>query len=312
MPIKPSVLLFHAGIGSRVKAYEKVGFAIKEAIEEDESRRKELEKNCEGIKIVGKLRKLEYSSSDNAKSIDVLDAMIPYGYLENAKEQLIHWRKQLLGNIRTIRPKILVIHSSSNSKKRASTLWWNELQLVIRNFGYTTEWQVLKTSHYDVPQDKYWTVLIAVQKELQIKPVFPEPSENSPTTAKSIGVLMHLPADKKLPTYREDWLNCYFPPGITLGKAKEIIEAEDLSAYAAHYRRDLWDKPFSPLQPTTIRPIHPKVDRILRIDEGKRLQTLPESILTNDWKEICTAAPTALFEHIANTLRKDILDYIYI
>lgn len=312
MPIKPSVLLFHAGIGSRVKAYEKIGFVVKEAIEENESRRKELEKNCEGIKISGSLQKLEYSPTDVEKSIDVLDTMIPYGYLENAKELLIHWRKQFLRNVRTIQPKILVVHSSSNSKKRASTLWWNELQLVVRNLGYTVEWQVLKASHYGVPQDKQWTVLIAVQKELQIKPVFPEPSEDSPTTAKAIGVLMHLPADKKLPTYREDWLTCYFPPGITLGKAKEIIDEEDLSAYAAHYRRDLWEKPFSALQPTSIRPIHPKVDRILRIDEGKRLQTMPESILTVDWKEICTDVPTALFTHIANALRQDILNYVYI
>lgn len=312
MSIKPSVLLFHAGIGSRVKAYEQAGFEVKEAIEESESRRKELEKNCEGIKISGKLRKSEISSVGLATTIDVMDVMVPYGYLENTKELLNHWRKKLLGNIRIIQPKILVIHSGNHTKKRSSSLWWNELQLVIRNLGYTTEWQVLKTSHYDVPQEKHWAVLIAVQKQLQIKPVFPEPSEDSPTAKKSIQTLMHLPADKKMPVYQEDWLNCYFPPGITMAKVKRIIDEHDLSAYAGHYRRDLWEKPFSSLQPTATRPIHPKVDRYLRIDEGKRLQTLPESIRTKEWKQICAEAPTALFVHIAQTLRKDILNYIYI
>ncbi|WPS85427.1 hypothetical protein SMD22_02005 (plasmid) [Brevibacillus halotolerans] len=111
-------------------------------------------------------------------------------------------------------------------------------------------------------------------------------------------------------TARMEMVKRYFPPGCTFEEVRRIVEEHELSIHPAYYKRDRWEQPYHPLPNSSTRPFHPKVNRLLSIQEVKRIQSYPDDYKCVDWKEICSSVPPLLMKQVASSLEMGILTHI--
>ncbi|MFF2531507.1 DNA cytosine methyltransferase [Brevibacillus sp. NPDC058079] len=242
--------------------------------------------------------------------VDVLDLYVPLRHFKQKGENQESFVLNAMRIVYRVKPKIIVIHSHGRMDTRKGALFANELLALVKSMGYQVQMEVLKASNYSVPQEKPWTFMIGVRKDIAIKPVFPEACEVLESTEKAIGDLLDMKSDLEPNATRMEMVKKYFPPGCSFVEVKRIVEENELSVHPAYYKRDRWEQPYHPLPNSTIRPFHPKVDRLLTIQEAKRIQSFPDDYKCVDWKEICSSVPPLLMKQVAVCLEKEILRHI--
>jgi DNA (cytosine-5)-methyltransferase 1 len=197
-----------------------------------------------------------------------------------------------------LKPKIIVFHTEGQLNKGKAIFVVNELLTLMRGIGYQAQMEILNAVNYSVPQEKSWTFIIGVRKEIGIKPAFPEASDKLVTTKDAIGDLTSSESDVEASVLRLEMVKRHFPPGCTFEDVKRAIENFELPLHSAYYKRDRWDEPYYRLSNSTTRPFHPQIDRLLSVQEAKRLQTFSDNFKCMDWKEICSAVPPLLMRKI--------------
>jgi DNA (cytosine-5)-methyltransferase 1 len=249
-------------------------------------------------------------NSKMEEEIDVLDLYIPLRYIQQkgAKQEAFFVNAMRIAY--RVKPKIIVLHTQGRMDKGKGILMANELMALLKSIGYQIQMEILKASNYAVPQEKTWTFMIGVRKDIGIKPAFPEACEEMVSTEQAIGDLLETKCDIEPSPTRLEMVKKYFPPGCSFLEVKRIIEEHELPIHPAYYKRDRWDQPYYPLPNSTTRPFHPKVDRLISIQEAKRLQTFPDDYKCVDWKEICSSVPPLLMKQVASCLEIDILTHI--
>lgn len=316
------VVVLCSGIGSSIIGYEQAQLDVVLAIDNDGTSSQVLSQNFKNLNLFW--QSIENTKGEDVRYIcknelDILDIAIPSHYINSeVKESLLSQSKFLMDVLRLIweaQPKIAVFHFDNRFNRGKHRLLVNEWIELMKQIGYDIHLEALKGSLYGVPNEKKWAFIIGVRKDIGIKPVFPEAIDLNVSTKYAIEHLLTENPDVKVNPNRLELVKNHFYSGITLKEAKNIAIELDLPIQPALYRRDRWEEPFYPIHGTNTRPFHPLLDRLLSVNEAKKLQTFPEGyILTNNpsfnWKEIWSSVPPILIKHIAKTLKKDILNHL--
>lgn len=315
------VAVLCSGIGGSVIGYKKAGIDVRVAIDYDETSAFVIGKNYQDINVFWQSIK-DTKGKDLRficrEELDILDVSIPSRYMNHERKDSKNHSKFLLDTVKIIyeaQPKIAVFHFDNRFNQGKHKLLVNEWIELMKQVGYDLHLETLKSSLFGVPNEKKWAFIIGVRKDIGIKPVFPEAPDANVSTKWAIEDLISEASDIAINPARLEYIENYFHPGISYKEVKKIAHSLELPIHPAHYRRDRWEEPFYPLFGSTTRPIHPVKNRLLTLNEAKRIQTFPDDyILTENpsfnWKEVCSSIPPLLIQHVAETIKKDILNYL--
>lgn len=244
------------------------------------------------------------------KEIDVLDIYIPVNHIEHQSFTKNRFFVNALKLAYQLKPKIVVMHTQGHLDKGKNILVLNELLSLLKSIGYLVQKETLKASNYGIAQDKSWTFIVGVRKDIGIKPVFPEANEHWVSTQEAIQDLIDEPSDVEVNPSRLELVEKHFPPGCTYAEAKRIANELELPIHPAFYKRDRWNEPYYALPNSSTRPFHPQKNRLMTIAEARRIQSYPDDFVCLDWKEICSSVPPMMVHHLAKCLKRDILKHL--
>lgn len=242
------------------------------------------------------------------KEIDVLDIYIPVKQIESFNQN--RFFVNVLKLAYQLKPKIVVMHTQGHLDKGKNILVLNELLALLKSIGYIVQKETLKASNYGIAQDKSWTFIVGVRKDIGIKPVFPEANEHWVSTEEAIRDLIDMPSDVEVNPTRLELVEKHFPPGCSYAEVKRITNELELPIHPAFYKRDRWNEPYYALPNSSTRPFHPLKNRLMTIAEAKRLQSFPDDFECTEWKEISSSVPPLIVHHVAKCLKRDILKHL--
>jgi len=214
--------------------------------------------------------------------------------------------------VKEIMPKVFVAENVKGLTIGKAKDVLDKILTTLRDIGYKVEYKVLDASDYDVPQKRERTILIGVRNDLNIEPSFPLPTGNKISCKDAIEDLIHNGTDQVNHSKREELIRDYFHAGCSSTEIKQICKNHGLKVYEQSFRRDKWEEPYYTIKQHHTRPYHPRIDRLMSIDEAKRIQTFPDDFVllhspTQNWERIGRAVPPNLMKHIAIHIKDNIL-----
>ena len=215
--------------------------------------------------------------------------------------------------VKDLMPKVFVAENTKGITLGKAKDVLKEVIETLTNIGYNVEYRVLDASKYGIPQKRERTIIIGVRKDLNMNPVFPKENGKIMTTKEAIGDLIDNGTDQVNHSKREELIKEYFHGGCTSADIKRICAENNLKVYEQSFRRDKWNEPYYTIKQHHTRPYHPVVDRLMSIDEAKRIQTFPDDFKmlhspTQNWERIGRAVPPSLMKEISKTIQIEILD----
>lgn len=182
--------------------------------------------------------------------------------------------------------------------------------------GYVPYFKILQAQFFDVPQKRERLVIIAIRKDLAVKPVFPENRDYFLTlrdTIQDCPQAAFTPYSAKKRKYLE-----LIPEGgywrdlpIDLRKEYMGVSFYRGGGKTGMARRLAWDEPSltltcNPSQKHTER-CHPKETRPLNVREYARIQTFPDTweftgSVSSKYRQIGNAVPVNLGYHIGRAV----------
>ena len=217
--------------------------------------------------------------------------------------------------VKDLMPKVFVAENVKGLTMGTAKEILNEIVEMLSDIGYIVKYKVLNAKDYLVPQTRERLILIGVRKDLHIKPVFPKPICKIISTKDAIEDLIDEECDVQISDKQLDYLNKYFYPNIGDSAMAKIVKENDLHIYSCRYHRARWELPFYTLMSDHSRVVHPIKNRLLSINEAKRLQTFPDDFKlvhssTQNWERIGRAVPPNLMKSVSKTIQTEILDNI--
>lgn len=222
--------------------------------------------------------------------------------------------------VNDIQPKVIVAENVKGLTIGKAKDVLNEVLKTLNDIGYEVEYKVLDASDYEVPQKRERTIIVGVRKDLvekfNVHPVFPKPLNYKISCKEAIEDLINNGTDQPPSKSKRDELMVkYFHSGCSSTDIKRICKEHNLKVYEQTYRRDKWEEPYYTIKQHHTRPYHPIVDRVMSIDEAKRIQTFPDDFKmlhtpVQNWERIGRAVPPNLMKHISKTIQLEILDKI--
>ena len=217
--------------------------------------------------------------------------------------------------VKDIMPKVFIAENTKGLTMGKAKYFLDEVIKKLKDIGYNVEYRVLDSSLYGIPQKRERTIIVGVRNDLGFNPVFPEPTYKTMTTKEAIGDLINNGTDQVNHSKREELIRDYFHAGCTSSDIKRICNENNLKVYEQSFRRDKWEEPYYTIKQHHTRPYHPVVDRLMSIDEVKRIQTFPDDFKllhspTQNWERIGRAVPPTLMKLISKTIQERILDRI--
>ena len=215
--------------------------------------------------------------------------------------------------VKEIMPKVIIAENVKGLTMGKAKEVLNKVLTQLDEVGYNVKYKVLDASDYGVPQKRERTIIIGVRKDLNIIPTFPKPLGYKITTKEAIGDLINNGTDQVNHSKREYYMKEYFHSGCGTKEILQIAKEHGLKVYKQCYRRDRWNEPYYTITQHHTRPYHPIVDRIMSIDEGKRIQTFPDDFKllhspTQNWERIGRAVPPNLMKEISKHIQTTVLD----
>ena len=215
--------------------------------------------------------------------------------------------------VKDIMPKVFVAENTKGITMGKAKEVLEDVIKTLSEIGYNVEYKVLDASDFKVPQKRERTILIGVRKDLGLLPVYPEGYSEKITTKEAIGDLIDNGTDQVNHSKREELIRDYFHGGCTSTDIKRICAENNLKVYEQSFRRDKWEEPYYTIKQHHTRPYHPVVDRLMSIDEAKRIQTFPDDFKllhspTQNWERIGRAVPPNMMKEISKNIQVNILD----
>jgi len=154
--------------------------------------------------------------------------------------------------------------------------------------GYKTKWKLFKMEEYGIPQKRRRVIMVGVRNDLDLDPVFPEPSGPVKTLRDAIG---DLPEELNEATNHVIF--------------KSPVKIKDHAWMG--YRKPDWDKPFFTLTTRPPTENHPDMKRRMTLREYARIQTFPDDMIFHGSKssilqQLGNAVPAEFSVHLANML----------
>ena len=220
--------------------------------------------------------------------------------------------------VKDIMPKVFVAENTKGLAIGKAKNVLNDIIRTLEDIGYVVKWDILDASDYNVPQKRERVIIIGVRKDLNLAPQFPKIKFPKPpliTTREAIEDLLESGTDQTEISERMELVKKYFHSGCNAKDVKRIALENNLRVYEQAFRRDKWNEPYYTIRQHHTRPIHPIVDRIMSIDEAKRIQTFPDDFIlphspTQNWARIGRAVPPNMMKAIASTIKEEILDRV--
>lgn len=214
-----------------------------------------------------------------------------------------------------IKPKVFVAENTKGLATGNAKLILNQIIDTLTKSGYNVKYSVLDAEYYNVPQKRERVIIIGVRSDLNMFPTFPFPSHKLITTKQAIEDLIDNGSDQTEESIRVEQMKQYFHAGCTAKDVKRIAQENNLKVYEQGFRRDKWNEPYYTIRQHHTRPFHPIVDRLLSIDEAKRIQTFPDDFIlphtpVQNWERIGRAVPPNLMKAIAENIKLKILDKV--
>lgn len=260
--------------------------------------------------------------------LDVLDGSPPcQGFSISGKRKVTDQRNDLiLENIRLInelQPKVFIIENVSGMIKGKMRGLFKDYTSQMKKLNYEVKCKQMNAVYYKVPQSRERLIWIGVRKDLHKQPVFPKPSKKFISIKQAFKNVKPKTYIKTKRDYSE--LFSYVKPGYSIAKC---VPREILLKYAPRFinnpklvvsgfgTRLQWHKPAFTIcktnTMTSTRFIHPDENRILSIEELKRIATFPDNFkftgsARQQWARIGNAVPPKFMEAIAKTIKKEIL-----
>ena len=309
---KYTVISLFAGAGGSLLGYKLAGFKELLAIEWNSICINTLKLNYSNLNIWKKdIRNvkgkdiLKYLNIDIGE-LDILDGSPPcQGFSLAGKRKIDDKRNDLVReNIRLIneiQPKVFIIENVKGMIVGKMKILFKQYLKELKQLNYNVEVALLNAKYYNVPQSRERLIFMGVRKDLNLKPIFPKPSNN-------IIIVLEALKDVNNKTYGPELTKLYkyywnkTKPGKALGKF-------------------LTYKKINPLKvsPTIVKgnPLyHWSKCRYLTIEEAKRLQTFPDDYkfygnYKQQWEQIGNSVPPLLMKAIAECIKTNILDKYY-
>lgn len=220
--------------------------------------------------------------------------------------------------VKDIMPKVFVAENTKGLAIGKANEVLDKIIKTLTDIGYTVSWSILDASDYKVPQKRERVIIIGVRNDLNLTPQFPKmqfPKPRAITTREAIEDLLDKGTDQVEVSERMELMKKYFHAGCTAQDVKRIASENNLKVYEQGFRRDKWDEPYYTIRQHHTRPIHPMVDRLMSIDEAKRIQTFPDDFILphspiQNWERVGRAVPPNMMKAIAETIKVEILDKI--
>lgn len=223
--------------------------------------------------------------------------------------------------VKEIKPKVFVAENTKGLTLGKAQEVLYEIVKVLTDIGYNVQYKLLDASKFNVPQKRERLFIIGVRNDLGLSPVFPvEPLPlfnkcKILTTKDAIEDLIDNGTDQVENSVRVEQMRKYFHSGCTAQDVKRIASENNLDVFEQGFRRDKWNEPYYTIRQHHTRPFHPIVDRIMSIDEAKRLQTFPDDFIlphtpVQNWERIGRAVPPNLMKAVAQEIKSEVLDKI--
>lgn len=190
----PSVLEICAGAGGQSFGLEAAGFAHELAVEIDHDAADTLRQNRPNWQVktedVRDIDGLKYSG------IDLLAGGVPCPPFSMAGKQLgaDDERDLFPEAIRLVseaRPKAVMLENVKGLASARFDVYRQSIQTELENMGYFTDWKLLLSSQFGVPQLRPRFILIALKKEYADSFAWPTPLSDSPVVGKTLLPLMN-------------------------------------------------------------------------------------------------------------------------
>lgn len=217
--------------------------------------------------------------------------------------------------VKDIMPKVFVAENTKGITLGKAKDVLKEILETLTDIGYNVDYKVLDASDYNVPQKRERTIIMGVRKDLNLYPVFPTPCTTKISCKEAIEDLIDSGTDQVNNSQREELIKKYFHAGCNSKDIKQICADNNLKVYEQSFRRDKWEEPYYTIKQHHTRPYHPMVDRLMSIDEAKRIQTFPDDFKllhspTQNWERIGRAVPPNMMKEISKTIQIEVLDKI--
>lgn len=215
--------------------------------------------------------------------------------------------------VKEIMPKVFVAENTKGITFGKSKIILQQIMNTLTDIGYNVSAKVIDTSVWGIPQKRERLIIIGIRNDLHMWPVFPTDTFQYMTTKEAIGDLINKGTDQTSDSVRDKQMLKYFRPGCSSADIKQICKKYNLKIYEQSYRRDKWEQPYYTIKQHHTRPYHPVVDRLMSVDEAKRLQTFPDDFIlphspTQNWERIGRAVPPTMMYKISKTIQIEILD----
>ena len=240
----------------------------------------------------------------------------------------------LTGYLRVLKiakPQAFIFENVPGFRYRPHQSALDYLETQTDKMGYRTEWRILNAADYGVPQTRQRFIMLG---SLNGEPQFPEPTHCDPheIAAKNLKLKPWVTAGEVLRQLDTDAFDEHLPGHKAGGKylelLREIPEGENYLYFSDRlnperpefkWRSRYWsfllklsqDRPSWTIQGTRSNnqgPLHWR-NRILRIEELKRLQTFPNKFhlvgnVFEQWRQVGNAVPPRLARRLAATIRE--------
>lgn len=264
---------------------------------------------CSGFSVCGNVEKdwgkVKVYSAGIKQRVD--DLFFEYARLIGELEPMVFVAENVKGLTMGASAEILGSHQTSMFPEDTP----RTIIDVLNDLGYTVRYKVLNAKDYSVPQARERLFIIGYRKDLCITPSFPKPHKRVISTREAIEDLMDNGSDHEASERSKRLVKEWFGPMTSGADIKRIAEDHGIEVFFQHFIRDKWDVPFNTITKHHTRPYHPKVDRLLSIDEAKRIQSFPDDFIlphspAQNWERIGRAVPPLLMKAIVLNILSDL------
>ena len=320
---KPTVISTFAGCGGSSLGYKWAGFEELLAIEWDQHAVDTFKLNfdcpiwkkdmCE---VTGK-EILKFTGL-NPGELDILDGSPPcQGFSTVGNRKINDSRNDLtyeyIRLIKELQPKVFVMENVSGMVKGNMKGKFKEIMIALKSTGYNVKCKLMNSMYYGVPQSRERLIFIGAKDK---EPIYPEPLKKIITMKDALNKDGYI-------EYRANYSknkvsiqkSAFTKPCLTITKTnswKTYVEEQNNGQFDNKWKTA--NKPSFTIIKNPVLKVRNKeyVERSLTIDELKILSSFPkefklEGSYNQQWARIGNAVMPKFMEHIARTIKKELL-----
>lgn len=329
-----TMISLFAGCGGSSLGYHNAGFSELLAVDWDTNSIEVFKLNFPDILIWQKdIRGMKGSTilrscKVRKHELDILDSSPPCQGFSILSRQKVNDRRndlvlEFIRLVDEIQPKTFLMENVPGMIQGKVKGLFKYYTAEMKKLNYVVKCKLMNAMYYQVPQSRERLIWIGVRKDLKKQPVFPIPNNKFGTVREALKGVKPKTFFKTKRDYTE--LFAHVKPGFAMA---QCVPKEILMKYAPRFVKNkklvsagfgtrlFWHRPaFTICKTNTMsstRFIHPDEDRVLSIEELKRIATFPDSFkftgtARQQWARIGNAVPPKFMEAIAKTIKKEIL-----